>query len=303
MKNIYKPLVLLTLVAGLSSCNNVAEFETESFVSFSGKAYSVKEDAGEIKIPVILTASSPMTTTVAYQITGGDAIENKHFTMPNRTGVITVSTDPAQSDSIVVCPIDSTGIFTKNKTIQFTLQTVNAEGVFLGNTSACQITIIDVDAGLNLLVGHWAGSDMQTSKNPGAIEFDLELCEEGESEDFPNANVKMPKETLILTDPMGNTWGNQVDLFLFLDDSKSELQLYPGQVFDAGNFGDGVGVLYISLDLKTTLQGVDEQPVIFKINDEVMTLADDVVCGLWNDTGFSGYNCGTFLANGEIRKQ
>ena len=303
MKNIYKPLVLLTLVAGLSSCNNVAEFETESFVSFSGKAYSVKEDAGEIKIPVILTASSPMTTTVAYQITGGDAIENKHFTMPNRTGVITVSTDPAQSDSIVVCPIDSTGIFTKNKTIQFTLQTVNAEGVFLGNTSTCQITIIDVDAGLNLLVGHWAGSDMQTSKNPGAIEFDLELCEEGESEDFPNANVKMPKETLILTDPVGNTWGNQVDLFLFFDDSKSELQLYPGQVFDAGNVGDGVGVLYISLDLKTTLQGVDEQPVIFKINDEVMTLADDVVCGLWNDTGFSGYNCGTFLANGEIRKQ
>ena len=303
MKNIYKPLVLLTLVAGLSSCNNVAEFETESFVSFSGKAYSVKEDAGEIKIPVILTASSPMTTTVAYQITGGDAIENKHFTMPNRTGVITVSTDPAQSDSIVVCPIDSTGIFTKNKTIQFTLQTVNAEGVFLGNTSTCQITIIDVDAGLNLLVGHWAGSDMQTSKNPGAIEFDLELCEEGESEDFPNANVKMPKETLILTDPMRNTWGDQVDLFLFFDDSKSELQLYPGQVFDAGNFGDGVGVLYISLDLKTTLQGVDEQPVIFKINDEVMTLADDVVCGLWNDTGFSGYNCGTFLANGEIRKQ
>ena len=303
MKNIYKPLVLLTLVAGLSSCNNVAEFETESFVSFSGKAYSVKEDAGEIKIPVILTASSPMTTTVAYQITGGDAIENKHFTMPNRTGVITVSTDPAQSDSLVVCPIDSTGIFTKNKTIQFTLQTVNAEGVFLGNTSTCQITIIDVDAGLNLLVGHWAGSDMQTSKNPGAIEFDLELCEEGESADFPNANVKMPKETLILTDPMCNTWGNQVDLFLFFYDSKSELQLYPVQVFDAGNFGDGVGVLYISLDLKTTLQGVDEQPVIFKINDEVMTLADDVVCGLWNDTGFSGYNCGTFLANGEIRKQ
>ena len=302
MKNIYKPLVLLTLVAGLASCNNVAEFETESFVSFSGKAYSVKEDAGEIKIPVILTASSPMTTTVAYQITGGDAIENKHFTMPKRTGVITVSTDPAQSDSIVVCPIDSTGIFTKNKTIQFTLQTVNAEGVFLGNTSTCQITIIDVDAGLNLLVGHWAGSDMQTSKNPGAIEFDLELCEEGESEDFPNANVKMPKETLILTDPVGNTWGNQVDLFLFFDDSKSELQLYPGQVFDAGNFGDD-GILYISLDLKTTLQGVDEQPVVFKVNEEVLTLADDVWCGLWDDSGFSGYTCGAILANGEIRKQ
>ena len=303
MKNIYKPLVLLTLVAGLASCNNVAEFETESFVSFSGKAYSVKEDAGEIKIPVILTASSPMTTTVAYQITGGDAIENKHFTMPNRTGVITVSTDPAQSDSIVVCPIDSTGIFTKNKTIQFTLQTVNAEGVFLGNTSTCQITIIDVDAGLNLLVGHWAGSDMQTSKNPGAIEFDLELCEEGESEDFPNANVKMPIETLILTDSMGNTWGNQVDLFLFFDDSKSELQLYPGQIFDAGNFGDGIGVLYLSLDVKTTLQGVDEQPVVFKVNEEVLTLADDVYCALWDDSGFSGRTCGAIFANGEIRKQ
>ena len=295
-------MVLLTLVAGLASCNNVAEFETESFVSFSDKAYSVKENAGEIKIPVILTASSPMTTTVAYQITGGDAIENKHFTMPNRTGVITVSTDPAQSDSIVVCPIDSTGIFTKNKTIQFTLQKVNAEGVYLGNTSTCQITIIDIDAGLNLLVGHWAGSDMPTSKNPGAIEFDLELCEEGESEDYPDANVKIPAGGFAVTDALGQNWESLVPLYLFFDDQKSELQLYPEQWFSGGNF-DGIGVLYISLDLKTTLQGVDEQPVVFKVNDEVMTLADDVVCGLWNDTGFSGYNCGTFLANGEIRKQ
>lgn len=302
MKNIYKPLVLLTLVAGLASCNNVAEFETAPFVSFSGKAYSVKEDAGEIKIPVILTASSPMKTKVTYQITGGDAIEGKHYTMPDSLGVITVSTDPAQSDSIVVCPIDSTGVFTKNKTIQFTLQTVTEDGVYLGNTSSCQLTIIDVDGGLNLLVGHWAGSDMLTDGDPGAIEFDLELCEEGESESYPDANVKIPAGSFAVTDALGQNWKSQIPLYLFFDDQKSELQLYPGQMFASGNF-EGMGVLYISLDVKTTLQGVDSQPVIFKINDEVMTLADVVYCALWDDSGFSGYACGTFLANGEIRKQ
>ena len=143
---------------------------------------------------------------------------------------------------------------------------------------------------------------MPTSKNPGAIEFDLELCEEGESEDYPDANVKIPAGGFAVTDALGQNWESLVPLYLFFDDQKSELQLYPEQWFSGGNF-DGIGVLYISLDLKTTLQGVDEQPVVFKVNDEVMTLADDVVCGLWNDTGFSGYNCGTFLANGEIRKQ
>ena len=303
MKNIFKPLTLLALVAGLASCNNVAEFQTEAFVAFSGTSFTVKEDAGEIKIPVNLVSSNPMTTTVSYQITGGDAVLDKHYTLPNNTGVITVSTDPAKCDSIVVCPIDSTGVFTKNKTLEFTILSVTEDGVQLGNTANCKLTIIDIDGGLNLLVGHWAGSDMPTSKNPGGLEFDLALCEEGESEDFPNANVKIPAGGLTVNDPMGNSWGSQLDLFLYFDDNKSELQLYPGQVFDAGNFGDGVGVLYISLDLKTTLQGVDEQPVVFKVNEEVLTLADDVWCALWGDSGFSGYTCGYFLANGEIRKQ
>ena len=303
MKKIYKPLTLLALVAGLASCNNVAEFQTEAFVAFSGTSFTVKENAGEIKIPVNLVSSNPLTTTVSYQITGGDALVDKHYTMPNTSGVITVSTDPAKCDSIVVCPIDSSGVFTKNKTIEFTIVSVTEKGVQLSNTDKCKLTIIDIDGGLNLLVGHWAGSDMSTNKNPGGIEFDLALCEEGESEDFPNANVKIPAGGLTVNDSMGNGWESQLDLFLYFDDSKSELQLYPGQVFDAGNFGEGVGVLYISLDVKTTLQGVDEQPVVFKVNEEVLTLADDVWCALWDDSGFTGYHCGYFLANGELRKQ
>ena len=62
-------------------------------------------------------------------------------------------------------------------------------------------------------------------------------------------------------------------------------------------------MLYLSLDVKTTLQGVDEQPVVFKVNEEVLTLADDVYCALWDDSGFSGRTCGAIFANGEIRKQ
>ena len=303
MKRIYKPLTLLALVAGLASCSNVAEFKTEAFVAFSGAAYTVKENAGEIKIPVNLVSSTPMTTTVSYQITGGNAVVNKHYTLPNTSGVLTVSTDPAKCDSIVVCPIDSTGVFTSNKTLEFTLVSVTEEGIQLSNTTKCTLTIIDVDGGLNLMVGNWSGSGLKSNGSPASIEFELALCEEGESEDFPDANVKIPAETLILNDPSGNTWGNQVDLFLFFDDSKSELQLYPGQIFDAGNFGDDIGVLYLSLDVKTTLQGVDEQPVVFKVNEEVLTLADDVYCALWDDSGFSGHTCGAILANGEIRKQ
>ena len=303
MKNIYKPLVLLTLVAGLASCNNVAEFQTEAFVAFSGTSFTVKENAGEIKIPVNLVSSNPLTTTVSYQITGGDAVVDKHYTMPNTSGVITVSTDPAKCDSIVVCPIDSTGVFTKNKTLEFTILSVTEEGVQLSNTDKCKLTIIDIDGGLNLLVGHWAGSGLKTNGSSGAIEFDLALCDEGESEDFPNANVMIPKGGLAIKDPSGNDWKSQLDLFLYFDDNKSELQLYPEQIFDAGNFGDPYGVLYISLDIKNTLLGVDIQPVVFKVNDEVLTLADDVYCGLWNDSGFAGITCGAFLANGEIRKQ
>lgn len=300
MKTIIRTISILVLAAAAIACGSPeTEFISASFISFSGAKYTVKENAPEIKIPVNLISDKILETTVTYQVTGGNAVVGEHYTMPNASGVLNVSNDPAKCDSIVICPIDHSGELTKNKTVELTLGEITADGIYMGGTSKCTVVIIDIDGGVNLLVGNWTGSDLASSGKAVSIEFSLDTCEP--TEDYPEANVVIPAG-MSLTDPVGNTWDSKVDIYAFFDDDKSELRIYPIQVFAGGNFGDDVGVLYVSMDLQSTMQGTEE-PVILTVNDGVLTFKDNTYIALWAENGsFSGYSCGYITAGGEIRK-
>lgn len=301
MKKIIRVFSVFALAAALTACGSAeAEFVSASFIGFSGTKYTVKENAAQVKIPVNLISDKTIETTVTYSITGGNAIVGKHYTLPDASGVLRISNDPAKCDSIVICPIDSTGVLTKNKTIEITLGEVTGSDIYLSNTTKCQVVIIDVDGGINLLVGNWTGSDLASSRNPAQMEFSIDTCDP--TEDFPEANIVIPAG-MNITDPIGNSWGSQVDLYGKFDDDTSELLIFPGQVFDAGNFGDDIGVLYVSMDVESTMRGTSEEPVVFSVNEGVLTIKQDFYFVLWSEEmEWSGYTCGSIKANGEIRK-
>ena len=307
MKTILKSISLLALVAGLASCNNVAKFEDgasdgiSAFVSFSGKSYSVKENAGSVKIPVnIVTMSNKeFTTAITYSITGGDAVEGVDYTMPNKTGVITISTNPEKCDSIEVCPIDMSGTLTKNTTIEFTLGEAVDNGVEVGGTTKCKLTIIDIDGGINLMVGNWAGGDGTVS-----FDFNLELVADDDEAlaDFPDANMRIATG-MQFKDKSGNSWDSQIPVYCQFNDDKNELWIFPEQVFDAGNFGDPYGVLYIAIDVKATIQGTPTN-VEWAINGDVMTLKEEAGGFLYTEEGkCNGLWVGAIPAGLELRKQ
>lgn len=301
MKTIIRTLSVVALAAALVACGSPkTEFVTASFVAFSGSKYTVKESASEIKIPVNIYSENTVETTVTYQITGGNAIVGKHYTMPNTSGVITISNDPAKCDSIVICPIDSTGVLTKNKTIEITLGEITKEGIYLGNTNKCTVTIIDVDGGINLLVGNWTGADLATSNKPAAFDLSIETCEP--TEDYPEANVKIPLG-MNVTDAYTNSWTSQADIYAKFDEDASELIIFPYQVFDAGNFGDDIGILYVALDSEAAMRGTSEDPVVLSVNEGVLSFKANTYFALYDEDGkWPGYTCGYIKANAEIRK-
>ena len=294
-------------ILGVSSCSQKMDFKTASFVSFPSTKYTVKEDAGEIKIPVSIYSDKTLSTTVTYTITSGEkfAKPGEDYTLDG-TGVLNITNAEGEvSDSIVIKPVAKVGEIQGNKKIEIVLGEVTEDGLYKGATSKCTITIIDIDGGVNLLVGNWTGSNLKTSKNPATIDWDIALVEDDDEglKDFPKANVKVLTGSK-LTDPVGNNWELQADLYGYFDDETSELHIYPHQCFAGGNFGDPVGIAYAALDVKATLQGTDTD-IIFMVEEGSMTLSEGVILALYADpTGakFTGYNCGEINAGAQLIK-
>lgn len=301
-------IIFLSLaILGVTSCSQKMDFKTESFVSFSSKKYTVKEDAGEIKIPVSIFSDKTLSTTVTYTITSGEkfAKPGEDYTLEG-TGVLNITNAEGEiSDSIVIKPVAKVGEIQGNKTIEIMLGEVTEDGLYKGATSTCTVTIIDIDGGINLLVGSWSGSNLKSSKNAASIEWDIALVEEDDEglQDYPKANVKVLAGSKV-TDPAGNNWDLQADLYGYFDDETSELHIYPHQCFAGGNFGDPVGVAYVALDVKATLTGTDTD-IIFVVEEGLMTLSDGIHLAIYaSPTGekFTGYSCGEILAGAQLIK-
>lgn len=305
MKTLYKAFVAGAVALGLSSCSNKAEFHTADYVNFSNLTYTVKEDAGELKIPVTLHSGRTFSTTVTYTVASGDgyAVPGVDYTIEG-DGVLTISNEKgAVCDSIVIKPIAQKGVLQGNKTIAISIGQVTEDGVFKGAIDNCTVTIIDVDGGINLLAGSWTGTDIATSKNAGSVSWQIALVSDGDSglEDYPTANVKILAGAEII-DAIGNDWSSQLDIYARYDDSDNTLHIFPQQIFDGGNFGGELGVLYVALDTKATLQGGSED-VVFAVEDGVLTLQTQTYFALYDSSmTWSGYTCGYYLAGAKIVK-
>ena len=305
MKTTYKIITIGALALGLASCSNVAEYHTADYVTFAAASYTVKEDASEIKIPVSLHAGKSLSTTVTYTIASGDeyAVPGTDYTIEG-TGVLNISNEEgAVCDSIVIHPIPQVGVRQGNKTIAITIGEVTEDGVYKGSTDNCTVTIIDVDGGINLLIGSWTGTDIATSKNAGSLSWTIASVGDDDAglADYPSANVKILAGAS-LTDPVGNAWTSSVDIYAYYDDSDNTFNIYPSQVFDDGNFGDDIGVLYVALDVASTLNGTDSY-VTFMVEDGSLTLSANMYFALYTTSGtFSGYQCGYYKAGAKITK-
>lgn len=156
----------------LASCdiNDYPEFDdANAFVAVQTQSASIAENAGKtLEIPVMLTSLAGQQGSVDFVITPDSvagAIENTHFTIGNESKTLTFTKEaPVQN---IVINVKDNDVFEGDK--KFTIELVNAQGVKLGASKKCVVSVEDDEHPLAFILGDFTGKG--TENWDGEVEW------------------------------------------------------------------------------------------------------------------------------------
>lgn len=280
MKKIFKYMAIVAMGAVMASCNK-AEYKTANFVSFDSGRAMMPEACGIYAIPVSLYNAD--AAIVTYMITDGTAKGGDDFVIvdkdgnPDPTGVLNLK--KGNENFIYVKVTDRTGELTKNLNFTIDLVAAATDGVVLGATNSCACTIIDADAGINLLLGSWSGTGKNSDGADIDMSFTLDVLDDSDPaaaevlEVFPDCNVVL--SNIQSKYPAGDVW------YANFNENTSVLTIYAGQYYQTFNFGDFVSDVHIA-------GGRPDEDVTFAIGDGTMELENEI--NFWIDyPGYTNY--------------
>lgn len=154
MKNIVKAFVAFAGIAGLAACAKPAQFNNPPFVILEFASATVEEssEAKTIQIPV-LAYGVKEECTVTYAVEAVTAKEGVDFSLPDASGILKIS-PASESQSINIVITGQPGVYTGNT--QLKVKLVGASnGVVLGASTTCAVTIKDLDHPLSELFGDY----------------------------------------------------------------------------------------------------------------------------------------------------
>ena len=139
----------------LASCNlnDYPEFDNaDAFVAIQQTSASVSETGDELQIPVMLTSLGGLQGSVDFEITPDSvagAQEGVHYTILNASKTLSFTADePTQYIKFKIIDNDEFG-----GDVKMTVKLVNAQGVQLGASKSCQVTIEDNEHPLSFILG------------------------------------------------------------------------------------------------------------------------------------------------------
>lgn len=154
LKNLTLGLVALAAMGFASCSNDLPEFDdNDAFIAFTSTSATVKENAGELQIPVLLSSLNGKEGTVDFEMTAdasSPAQEGVNYTIENASKTLTFTKDE-NTQYIKLKINDLAGTFTGN--LRFTVTLSNAQGVNLGADNTFTVTIQDLDHPLAAILG------------------------------------------------------------------------------------------------------------------------------------------------------
>lgn len=146
----------ITLLA--ASCSRKCEYSFETYATLYKTSYIINEDAGEVKVPVILMNSNGSEVQISVAATEGKAIEGTDFEVISpASGILTFTSESDTLEVVVKISDAFMGDFTGTK--DFSLQIASiTDGVTVGNVNKASISINDLDHPLGSFVGVWSGT-------------------------------------------------------------------------------------------------------------------------------------------------
>lgn len=310
MKNITKILFVAASVFGLAACNK-AEFKTATYITLNSDRYSAKEDSGILEIPVSIFNGDECTLT--YSVEDVSAVNGKDYDVVDRTGkvstsgVLYVSSDKEKTDCIRIKLYDNPE---KTGNLIFNVKILESatEGVNLGGTKTCKVTIIDNQSGLATLIGNWAGEGVDTDGAKATLSFYLDGFDINSDEEvaavYPKANIVFTDVNMTFAN--GNVMDAEYPLYGYFDENMSTVNLFGLQPFNAYNFGDPVGVCWVAIaPYPSSLADLKKKhDVVFSADSDNLVLDADAYLWLlgYEDYEPNGYTCGDFASGFTLTK-
>lgn len=168
----------ITLLA--ASCSRKCEYSFETYATLYKTSYIINEDAGEVKVPVILMNSNGSEVQISVTANEGKAVEGTDFEITSpASGILTFSGETDTLDVVVKISDSFIGEFTGAKDFSLQIACIT-EGVTVGQTNNASISINDLDHPLAPYVGTWTGTTFEegyTGQNM-TLSFDITTNED-----------------------------------------------------------------------------------------------------------------------------
>lgn len=171
MKTIMKKIVIFLSVAVLSvaaaSCSNLntePTFDDKNvFVEFDKGSKVVKEDDGEISIPVTLCSLKGVEDAVSFEVKDGKAKAGTDFELVDGSGVLKFDAE-GRTQNIKIKVIEHKGEYTGD--LDFTLVLKSAGSAAIGMVKKCKVTIQDNDHPLANILGEYTATGTYYDGSP-----------------------------------------------------------------------------------------------------------------------------------------
>ena len=147
----------MTLLLSVS-CGRNAEYVTSSYVTLHKTSYSISEEIGELKIPVLLKNAGGADAQVIVKVVEDTALEGVDYEIVSpANGILYFSGQTDSLDIVIeITPFRGEEGFTLDKDFSVEIQSVT-DGIHLGSLAKTNITIVDLDHPLAPFVGEWTG--------------------------------------------------------------------------------------------------------------------------------------------------
>lgn len=164
-----KKIVIFLSVAALSvaaaSCSNLNTEPTfddrNVFVEFDKNSKVVKEDDGEISIPVTLCSLKGIEDAVSFEVKDGKAKAGTDFELVDGTAVLNFDSSN-RTRNIKIKVIEHKGEYTGDLDFTIVLKSAGTSGI--GMVKKCKVTIQDNDHPLAAILGAYTGSVTEYTK-------------------------------------------------------------------------------------------------------------------------------------------
>lgn len=141
----------------MASCNRKVEYQFDTYATLYHSSFTVKEDAGEYSIPVLIQNAKGGDLQVAVNIAEGKAVEGVDYEVISPVNGILSFSGETDSLAVVVKIFDTfVGEFTGTKDFTVSISPAT-EGLTMGTISSARVMIDDLDHPLNAWIGSWTG--------------------------------------------------------------------------------------------------------------------------------------------------